>query len=339
MKNIILLILSIITLNSFGQIGTKIKYKQMENPATSSVNLGSQTFSAGTSYLTNSTTIGTGTVGVNTTSLGILRVKQGDSRLDIGEHSSGGLAMWGGVASTSNTISNYNLYLSTSTSILNGTTSARMAVGGNTQVFATSSGVRIGSAATANATLDVTGTMSVSGTSTLTGAAKQTNTLNYEGNTTWNTNQTNTLTTGNSGTVAVLSDALFSISFEPNNFGPSDGSTVYFGNTQIEPKSNANNGKIILPYNCTLVKWDYNAVCNGANGSAESVTISINGTTNYTLSSVITLTTAYTNYTTTAISQNFNAGDVINIKEVFPTFVTNPLDVYQGLTLWFVRRQ
>lgn len=179
----------------------------------------------------------------------------------------------------------------------------------------------------------------VSGTTTLTGQTNQTSTLNIEGNTTWNTNQTNTLSTGNSGTVAVLSDAAFVIRFDPHTFNPADGGTYFFGGCSIMPTGNSNNGKITIPYNCTLVKWDYNAVNNGGNGTAESATISINGTTNYTLSSVINYTTAYTNFTSTAVSQNFNAGDIFNIKEVFPTFATNPLDVYQGLTLWFVRRQ
>lgn len=167
-----------------------------------------------------------------------------------------------------------------------------------------------------------------------------TGTTNKIGNTTLITSNTTTLTSGaTSGTVAVLSDALFVIELQPNSFNPADGITYYFGNTSLDPKTNSNNGKIILPYNCTLVKWDYNAVSNGGSSTSETATISINGTTNYTLSTSITYTTAYNNYTTTAISQNFNANDVINIKEIFPTFVTNPTDVYQGLTLWFVRRQ
>lgn len=66
MKRIILLVtLSIVGLNSFCQIGTKIKYSQMENPATSSVNLGVQTFSAGA--ITGSNVIAIGTLSVGTT--------------------------------------------------------------------------------------------------------------------------------------------------------------------------------------------------------------------------------------------------------------------------------
>ncbi len=62
--------LAVITLNSNGQ-GTLIKYKQMENPATSSVNLGTQILNAGATTLASLTSTGsvtspTVTAGVGT---------------------------------------------------------------------------------------------------------------------------------------------------------------------------------------------------------------------------------------------------------------------------------
>lgn len=201
--------------------------------------------------------------------------------------------------------------------------------------------LRVGSTTAPSATLDVTGTMSVSSTATITGAAKQTNTLNYEGNTTWNTNQTNTLTTGNTGTVAVLSDVAFPITFNTENFNPVDATTYYYGNALYANSTTASNGTITIPYNCTLVSWQYNSVTTGGAGTAESSTLAINGTTNYTLSTSITYSAAglYNGQSGSGLSQNFAANDVLNIKLVTPTWATNPTGMRSGLTLWFVRRQ
>ena len=182
------------------------------------------------------------------------------------------------------------------------------------------------------------GIVSVSTTATITGAAKQTNTLNYEGNTTWNTNQTNTLTTGNTGTVAVLSDAVFPVYLQHGGTSPVDGTTYYFGNLFNVLSTVPIMGNITLPYNCTLVSWNYNTATGGLS-TAESVTLSIAGSTNYTLSTAVTYSAYPINFAGSGLSQSFNAGDVINAKLICPTWVTNPTNVVGGLTLWFVRRQ
>lgn len=137
----------------------------------------------------------------------------------------------------------------------------------------------------------------------------------------------------------MLSDAVFPVQFISGSSNPADATTYYFGISGYQLTATATNS-ITLPYNCTLVGWDLNAVVSGAAGSAESATLSINGTTNYTLSSSITYSTAYTNVNTTGLSQNFAANDKLNIKLTCPTWVTtNPTAIFQGLTLWFVRRQ
>jgi hypothetical protein len=181
----------------------------------------------------------------------------------------------------------------------------------------------------------------VAGTTTLTGQTKQTNTLNLEGNTTWNTNQTNTLSTGNSGTVAVLSDAMFSLEFHSNPSAsvPLDATTYYMGNNGVFWVPTSTNGVVTIPYNCTLVSWNFNNLVSGTFGTTETATVSIAGTTNYTLTSSVTLDGSIRNYTASGLSQNFSAGDVENIKIVTPTYATNPTNVYSGVTLWFVRRQ
>jgi len=134
---------------------TKIKYKQMENPATSSVNIGAQTLSV--SVITGSTTMGTGTVAANTSSLGIVRIKQGSSWVDIGESSSGLSGLW---MNTTNTTANHFLLSNANgnSKYINAPSSLNFGIGGVDKFTLNSSGASL------------TGTMSVSGASTLTGA-------------------------------------------------------------------------------------------------------------------------------------------------------------------------
>ncbi len=187
------------------------------------------------------------------------------------------------------------------------------------------------------------GTVSVSTTATITGAAKQTNTLNYEGNTTWNTNQTNTLTTGNTGTVAVLSDAVFSVDLCEGVSSPADATTYYIGQGCAPASSSPVNGIIYLPYNCTLIGWSYSGTVKTAVATAGSSTLSavINGTNSVSLSTSITHTTAsgYNNFNATGLNTSLTAGDYINCSLLTPSWATNPTNLYTGITLWFVRRQ
>lgn len=151
----------------------------------------------------------------------------------------------------------------------------------------------------------------------------------------------NTVTAGNTGTLAVLSDAVFQITFNHSAISFADASTYYFGNVVFPPVTTpVSNGTISIPYNCTLVSWTYNSIVAGVVASSETSTLSIAGTTNYTLSSSITYTAAngYNSITATGLSQNFNANDNINIKEITGTWGTNPTSLSGGLTLWFVRR-
>jgi hypothetical protein len=181
----------------------------------------------------------------------------------------------------------------------------------------------------------------IAGTTTLTGAAKLTSTTNIVGNNTLLTPNTVTLTTGaTSGTVAVLSDALFSINFMSTATNLGDGVTYYFGNIPyLLTASQTSLGAVKVPYNCTLVGYSYGTLYTP--GTAENATLSINGTTNYTLSSTITFSTAGNSDTryVTGLSQDFNSGDIMNGKLACPNYVTNPSFVHTGLTLLFVRRQ
>lgn len=171
-----------------------------------------------------------------------------------------------------------------------------------------------------------------------------TGTTNKIGNTTLITSNTTTLTSGaTSGTVAVLSDALFSITLSFPSSNPADGATSYFGSSTYPLSGNATFGRVRLPYNCTLVGWDLNIGVFGTIGSTESTTtlsIRANNTTDYTLSTTLaySVATGYNPYSGNAVSIDFAANDYINAKHIFNTFATNPTNVYEGLTLWFVRR-
>lgn len=130
-------------------------------------------FGTNEAIINSKTTIGTGTVAVNTTTLGIMRVKQGSSFLDFGEVSAGQPAIWFQRSTPTNL--NFNLTADIATTKLNNTSNVILAVNNsdrltvnNTSVICTPA-LRIGSAAAPSATLDVTGTMSVSSTGTVNG--------------------------------------------------------------------------------------------------------------------------------------------------------------------------
>jgi len=336
MKKIALLLL-LISLGVNSQ--TRIRYSQMENPATSSVNLGTQTFSVST--ITGSVIIGTGTVAANTSSLGIVRIKSGSGFLDFGGYGSfAASAIWFNQSTPS--VSNYGLYGNASTTEISGVSNVNIGAGAGTRVNVTSTGMRVGSAVAPSATLDVTGTMSVSGTSTLTGAAKQTNTLNYEGNTTWNTNQTNTLTTGNTGTVAVLSDAVFSQDFIcMYSVNPTDATTYYFSN-MLHPTwlTSTSGNQVLIPYNSTMIGYSINYIVNGTLGSSETATLQIISSGSSTdLNTSLSYTSASNTYTASGLNISINAGSMISAKLITPTWGTDPTNLRMGITFWFVRRQ
>jgi len=167
MKKIILLLLV-----SFGlSAQQKIKYKQMENPATSSVNIGTQTFSVST--ITGSITMGTGTVVANTTTLGAVRIKQGSSYLDLGENAAGEFCMWGN--QSPNAATNYLIKQSGPATVIFNTTSDMRFNGSNNIIarfqagstsFYTTYKTTIGSSTLGSATLNVVGNVSVSTTFT-----------------------------------------------------------------------------------------------------------------------------------------------------------------------------
>lgn len=179
----------------------------------------------------------------------------------------------------------------------------------------------IGSNVSPTATLDVTGDAKVSSTFSL-GSAN--------------------LTGGNTGTVAVLSDAVFPVNLIAGATSPADGSTQYIGSSGYVWANSAASGTVSLPYNCTLVGWQFNSVNSVGNGSSETSTISImaNGSESLVLSTSInfSLASGYNNFSGSGLSTNFSAGDKVNLKIINPTWATNPQGIVTGVVFWFVRR-
>jgi len=137
----------------------------------------------GAATLSSSTTIGTGTVAANTSSLGILRVKQNANWADFGDYGSGYFGIWAN--QTIPTATNYAWASGSASMEFNHQSQINLNIAGVTKFFQFSAygyermPFRIGSTVAPSATLDVTGTMSVSGTSTLTGAV-ETSTINAQ---------------------------------------------------------------------------------------------------------------------------------------------------------------
>ena len=174
--------------------------------------------------------------------------------------------------------------------------------------------------------LDVTGTMSVSSTATLASTLKL--------------GSSAVLTGGNTGTIAVLSDAVFPVMFNAQSTSLTDGNTYYCNTINRGLSTSASTGLLYLPYNVTLVGYSMNFFTTGTLGSAENMTVSISGTApDVVLLSNVTVTTAITTYTASGLNQDFNAGTGIETKIGCPTWATNPTNVHVATTYWFVRRQ
>lgn len=263
----------------------------------------------------NGTTL-TSSLGIGvlpSSSLSAFQMVKGTGSVNIGEAVAGFPAIW---FDTPISTSNYAFRGNASNTSINATQRQQHNINNTTKGVWTSTGLRVGSSSDPSAVLDVTGDAKVSSTFSL-GSAN--------------------LTGGNTGTVAVLSDAVFPINLNHIASSPADATEYYLGNNAFL-YAGAVSGSITIPYNCTLVAWNISVVNTGGNGSAGSSTVSISGTTNYTMSTAINYTTVTQAFSASGLSQNFSAGDVFNIKILTPTWATNPLATFHGVTLWFVRR-
>lgn len=191
----------------------------------------------------------------------------------------------------------------------------------------------IGASTTPSYNLDVTGNMRV------------TNTVNILGGTTLLSPNTVTITNAaSSGTQANLSDVYFTNTAGSALQTPAAGTTYYIGYIYASvPATAAQQRRIYVPYNCTLVGVELNLFCN-ADASTETNTISIlqNNSINTVLSSAVIFTTSSiktTNYSVTGLNVSFTAGDYYEIKWIVPTpYTTPPTNAGINAIIYFARK-
>jgi hypothetical protein len=106
-----------------------------------------------------------------------------------------------------------------------------------------------------------------------------------------------------------------------------DGQTLYWGGMLVAPSTTANRWRVYFPKAGTI-KAAYIYSYSGTAGSAEAWVMNIckNNTTDYQIAS-ITLATVDRVWSNTGLSISVVAGDYIEIKEVQPTWSTNPATV------------
>lgn len=178
----------------------------------------------------------------------------------------------------------------------------------------------------------VTGTFSVGSTATITGALKASSTMSLG---------SANLTGGNTGTVAVLSDAVFAYDFQvASAVNPYDATSYYFSNLN-SPSWLTYDGanSILMPYNATLIGYHINYVVNGVKGTAETATLQISASGSATnLVTTLDFQDSSNSYTSNALSLPVVAGTLMSAVLITPTWVTNPTNIRMGITFLFVRR-
>jgi hypothetical protein len=329
MKKIAITLL-VVAFSLFGKAQTKIKYKQMENPATSSVNLGVQTLSTG--IIMSNGTVGLGSGAVNTTTMGGLTLAYNTptSLIHIGKFSATANAIWGYNTSTILT-NNYSIAFNETELYINAPSVLKL--GTNNTIWASQTTTNsywrlpltVGSSVIPTSTLNVEGDMRVTAT---------TNTL---GNATLISSSTATTTLpASSGTLANFSDVIFPCQFGINLFSMGGGA-VY----TITPNSSGVStfqNKMRIPFNCEVVYCTYYMNVTGTLGSADNSTLQViaNG-------SLITVTNSFVVSTVTAsathtLNINLNANEDLAFKLSVGGMGTLPTNCQLSVVAWVRRR-
>lgn len=116
---------------------------------------------------------------------------------------------------------------------------------------------------------------------------------------------------------------------QANTRSPADAETLFFGIVSQGLSSAANKNRVIIPKAGNIVRFDMFMVVNGALGTSETVNyhVRLNNTTDN-LTIATTLDAVERQVSATG-SVAVVAGDYIEIKVVYPTWVTNPGSVVQ----------
>jgi len=121
------------------------------------------------------------------------------------------------------------------------------------------------------------------------------------------------------------------LSADASNTSPLNATTYYFGAWGSLTLSTSNNvRRLYIQRAGKITKIDVYIATTGTLGSSETSTMSfrLNDTTDTTISSAITTSSAANHFTNTALGITVAAGDYFEIKWVTPTWATPPTGVY-----------
>lgn len=127
----------------------------------------------------------------------------------------------------------------------------------------------------------------------------------------------------------------YPISFNFSAFSPADATTYYVGLNVASPFTTDTNIRLIALRNSTLKKVAITSRQSAGSSENSSFALGVNGTYT-TFSSVVKFDgIPYNQLLTTGLSINVVEGDVLTVRWITPTWVTNPTSVNCNITLYF----
>ncbi len=120
-------------------------------------------------------------------------------------------------------------------------------------------------------------------------------------------------------------------------FNPADNATYYMGQLPaLAPTTTTATRRLLVPKTGTLKAAYLLAYVNGTLGSATNTSfyVRLNNTTDYTVSTTVTLNATVVSITNSSMSASVTAGDYLEIKVVCPTWATNPTNVVLSGSLY-----
>jgi len=134
------------------------------------------------------------------------------------------------------------------------------------------------------------------------------------------------LTISGTGAVDYTNRQGYVIQYSAANFNPADATTYYIGGNYSDAGSTADVVRIYILQAGTITAANIFIHINSVLGTTETATaaIRLNNTTDYTISSEVTMSAAAQNFSNTALSIPVVVGDYVEIKLTCPTYATNP---------------
>lgn len=127
----------------------------------------------------------------------------------------------------------------------------------------------------------------------------------------------------------------YPISFNFSSFSPADATTYYVGLNVASPFTTDTNIRLMALRNSTLKKVAITSRQSAGSSENSSFALGVNGSYT-TFSSVVKFDgIPYNQLLTTGLSINVVEGDVLTVRWITPTWVTNPTSVNCNITLYF----